>query len=93
MASLRAAMFGEEQESLLLSLSFWSAAAEKLAASHDYYERNRGRILRDAATYRAAKKDLRARKEREYRKEISRGSRNVRSRVTSGNRYIFGGFK
>ncbi len=76
----------------LLSVSFWAAATEKLA-NHDYYVRHRGQILSAAAAYRAAQREQRARKARAYRREIAVGARHARTRTTTGNQYIFGGYR
>lgn len=76
----------------LLSSSFWAAAAEKLAG-HDYYVAHRGQILQNAAAYRAANREQRARKARAYRRQVAVGSRHVRERTQSGNRYIFGSYR
>ena len=87
---------------MLLPTLLLRAAAEKVAmmseadqrkARQQYYMQHRGALLAASAAYRARNAGVLKRKARKYRKEVASGVRKQRERFTTGNSYIFGGFR
>jgi superoxide dismutase len=76
-------------------LHFFSDELEKIAAKgrHNYYMRNRNQILQKQRQYRAKNKGQIARRQKMYRRKVNTGAKRVRTRISTGHSYTYGGYR
>ena len=66
---------------------------ERKKSRQDYYMQHRGAILAASAAYRSRNAGKIRKKAKKYRREVASGIRKQRERYSSGNSYVFGGFR
>ena len=81
-------------------LHFFVDEVEKLGGDsdaarrrHQYYMRNRNRILSQQRMYRKENMHSSKRRQKRYRREINSGMKRQRQRVSTGNSYTYGGYR
>jgi hypothetical protein len=78
-------------------LHFFSDEIEKLAESsrkrHNYYMRNRHKILQQQRRYRSKNKASIAMRQKRYRRKVKMGAQRQRKRISTGHSYTYGGYR
>lgn len=77
--------FGDELEKL--------AATDKRRKRHQYYMRNKNRILAQQRMYRKKNMHKIRRRQKMYRRQVGAGMRRQRKRISTGNSYTYGGYR
>lgn len=80
-------------------LHFFGDELEKLASEadrrkrHQYYVRNKNRILAQQRMYRKKNMHKIQRRQKMYRRQVGAGMRRQRKRISTGNSYTYGGYR
>lgn len=77
---------------------FFADELEKLASDkrrkrHNYYMRNRNKILQQQRRYRSKNKGQIALRQKMYRRKVKAGAHRQRKRVSTGHSYTYGGYR
>jgi hypothetical protein len=81
-----------------LLLHFFYDELEKLAggdsrSQHNYYLRNRNKILQQQRQYRAKNAPMISKKQKVYRSKVKSGMIRQRQRISTGASYTYGGYR
>jgi hypothetical protein len=81
-----------------LLLHFFYDELEKLAggdsrSQHNYYLRNRNKILQQQKQYRAKNAPIISKKQKAYRSKVKSGMIRQRQRISTGASYTYGGYR
>jgi hypothetical protein len=81
-----------------LLLHFFYDELEKLAvgdsrSQHNYYLRNRNKILQQQRQYRAKNAPIISKKQKAYRSKVKSGMIRQRQRISTGSSYTYGGYR